>query len=142
MTVEEALEILKENGVTLDEDFGISVGAPCGLDQGIPHGGDGKGCCPQRMGLLFHRSPFSVNPFFAGVPSAHHPQYWLNQIPKKKKKKKKRKLKESFSVIGQYIDENNEKVYEFDDGMYIRKNTDGTVTVVDEDGESRSYLLD
>lgn len=142
MTVEEAIKILEENGMQLDEDFGIGVGAPCGLDQGIPHGGDGKGCCPQRMGLLFHRSPFSVNPFFAGVPNAHHPQYWLNQIPKKKKKKKKkRKLKESFSVIGTYNDE-NEKVYEFDDGTYIRENMDGTITVIDENGESRSYLLD
>ena len=93
------------------------------------------------MGLMFQRSPFSVNPFFAGVPNAHHPQYWLNQIPKKKKKKKKRKLRESFSVIGTYNDD-NEKVYEFDDGTYIRENMDGTITVVDEDGESRSYLLD
>lgn len=141
MTVEEAIKILEENGVQIDEDFGIGVGAPCGLDRGIPHGGDGKGCCPQRMGLLFQRSPYAVNPLFAGVPAAHHPQYWLNQIPKKKKKKKKRKLKESFSVIGTYTDE-NEKVYEFDDGTYIRENMDGTITIVDEDGESRSYLLD
>lgn len=79
----------------MDEDFSIGVGAPCGLDQGIPHGGDCKGCAPVRMGL-WQRSPFSANPFYQGVPDAHHPDYWLNQIPKKKKKKKKkiRKLRE------------------------------------------------
>jgi len=77
--------------LNLDEDFGIGVGAPCGLDQGIPHGGDCKGCCPQRMGLLYQRSPYSINPFYAGVADAHHPGYWLKQIPKKKRRKKKRR---------------------------------------------------
>ena len=91
MKLDEALDILEKCGYDINEDFGIGVGGPCGLDQGIPHGGDGKGCCPQRMGLLYQRSPYSVNPLFAGVPAAHHPGYWLNQIPKKKKKKKKKK---------------------------------------------------
>lgn len=96
MTLEEAVEILEKNGYkVLDEDFGIGVGAPLGADQGIPEGGDCKGCCPQRTGLLYQRSPFSVNPLYKGVPDAHHPDYWLKQIPKKKKKKrKKRKLRE------------------------------------------------
>lgn len=92
MNLDEALELLAEYGydVQLNEDFGIGVGGPAGLDQGIPHGGDCKGCCPQRMGL-YQRSPFSVNPLYRGVPDAHHPGYWLNQIPKKRRKKKKRK---------------------------------------------------
>lgn len=92
MNLDEALELLAENGydTILNEDFGIGVGGPAGLDQGIPHGGDCKGCCPQRMGL-FQRSPFSINPLYKGVPDAHHPGYWLNQIPKKRRKKKKRK---------------------------------------------------
>ena len=100
MTLEEAVEVLKKNGYkVLDEDFGIGVGAPLGADQGIPHGGDCKGCCPQRMGLLYQRSPFSINPLYKGVPDAHHPGYWLNQIPKKKKKKKKkRKLREGVEL--------------------------------------------
>lgn len=100
MTLEEAVEVLKKNGYKiLNEDFGIGVGAPLGADQGIPHGGDCKGCCPQRMGLLYQRSPFSVNPLYKGVPDAHHPGYWLNQIPKKKrKKKKKRKLREGVEL--------------------------------------------
>lgn len=93
MTLDEALELLKENGYTpeLNEDFGIGVGAPCGLDQGIPHGGDCKGCAPQRMGLLYQRSPYAINPLYKGVADAHHPDYWLNQLPKKRKKKKKKK---------------------------------------------------
>lgn len=92
MTLDEAVEILKNNGYkVLKEDFGIGVGAPLGADQGIPHGGDCKGCCPQRIGLLYQRSPYSVNPLYKGVPDAHHPGYWLNQIPKKKKKKKLKK---------------------------------------------------
>ena len=100
MTLEEAVEVLKKNGYkVLNEDFGIGVGAPLGADQGIPHGGDCKGCCPLRMGLMYQRSPFKVNPFYNGVPAAHHPGYWLNQIPKKKKKKKKkRKLREGVEL--------------------------------------------
>lgn len=104
MTLNEAIDILEENGFVvlendqqeLTEDFGIGVGAPCGLDQGIPHGGDCKGVAPVRMGL-YQRSPFSANPFYKGVPDAHHPNYWLNQINKvvKKKRKKRRKLKEA-----------------------------------------------
>lgn len=99
MTLNEALDILEVNGFLvespnldlnqeLNEDFSIGVGAPCGCDQGIPHGGDCKGVAPVRMGL-YQRSPYSFNPYFNGVPDAHHPDYWLNQIPKKKKKRKK-----------------------------------------------------
>ena len=42
MTLDEELDILEENGyeVQLNEDFTMGVGSPCGLDQGIPHGGD------------------------------------------------------------------------------------------------------
>ena len=106
MTLDEAIEILTQHDYTveLNEDFGIGVGAPCGLDQGIPHGGDCKGCVPQPIGLLYQRSPHSINPLYAGVPAAHHPEYWLNQVPKKKKKKKKkRKLTEA--VISSVIDQ-------------------------------------
>lgn len=99
MTLDEAIELLEENGYkVLDEDFGIGVGGPLGADQGIPHGGDCKGCCPQRMGLLYQRSPFKTNPLYNGVPAAHHPGYWLNQIPKKKRKKKKRRLREGYEL--------------------------------------------
>ncbi len=91
-----------EDDLVLDEDFSMGVGGPCGLDQGIPHGADCKGCCPQRMGL-YQRSPFSVNPFYAGVVAAHHPGYWLGQIPKKKKrhKKKRRKLHEDSQALAE-----------------------------------------
>ena len=109
MKLDEALEILEKCGYDINEDFGIGVGGPCGLDQGIPHGGDGKGCCPQRMGLLYQRSPYSINPLFAGVPAAHHPGYWLNQIPKKKKKKKKKKRKLSET----YMQEVKEKLKDY-----------------------------
>ena len=89
LDIVEAIELLEKEGYDIiKEDFGMGVGGPMGLDQGIPHGGDCKGCCPQRMGL-YQRSPFSVNPLYHGVPNAHHPDYWLNQIPKKKKKRKK-----------------------------------------------------
>lgn len=78
----------------LTEDFSMGVGGPMGLDQGIPHGGDGKGCVAKRMGL-YQRSPFGTNPYFNGVPDAHHPNYWLNQIPKKRKKRRRRRLHEN-----------------------------------------------
>lgn len=89
----EIAEFLENNGYeVIKEDFSMGVGAPMGLDQGIPHGGDCKGCYAQRMGL-YQRSPFSKNPLYDGVPDAHHPDYWLHQIPKKKRKKLRRKRK-------------------------------------------------
>lgn len=82
------------------EDFSMGVGAPCGLDQGIPHGGDCKGCNPCRVAMVGH--PASKPPRSAAL--ALTPGYWLNQIPKKKKKKvkkmKKRNLrKEAYEYL-------------------------------------------
>lgn len=68
------------------EDFSMGVGAPCGLDQGIPHGGDCKGCNPCRVAMVGH--PVKHPPKSASL--ALTPGYWLNQIPKKKKKKVKK----------------------------------------------------
>ena len=95
-SLDEALEILAKTGYNIDlnEDFGIGVGGPAGLDQGIPHGGDCVGTAPRRMGCA-HRPPHGLggNPFFNGVPDAHHPQYWLNQIKVRKKKRRKKNKK-------------------------------------------------
>ena len=80
----------------VNEDFSMGVGAPCGLDQGIPHGGDCKGVAMVKWG---QSAP-------TGVKAAHYPQYWLNQLPKKKKKKKKKKVfKES---CYEYLTQENE----------------------------------
>ena len=35
----------------LDEDFGMGVSAPVGLDQGVPYSGDGSGVYAKPMGL-------------------------------------------------------------------------------------------
>jgi len=72
--------------VYVTEDFSMGVGAPCGLDQGIPHGGDCKGCNPCRVAMVGH--PVKHPPKSAAL--ALTPGYWLNQIPKKKKKKVKK----------------------------------------------------
>ena len=83
----------------VNEDFSMGVGAPCGLDQGIPHGGDCKGVAMVKWG---QSAP-------TGVKAAHYPQYWLNQLPKKKKKKKKKVFKEScyeyLTTENQFLDE-------------------------------------
>lgn len=92
-------DTLIRNGA-VNEDFSMGVGAPCGLDQGIPHGGDCKGCNPCRVAMVGH--PVSKPPRSAAL--ALTPGYWLNQIPKKKKKKvkkmKKRNLrKEAYEYL-------------------------------------------
>ena len=83
----------------VNEDFSMGVGAPCGLDQGIPHGGDCKGVAMVKWG---QSAP-------TGVKAAHYPQYWLNQLSKKKKKKKKKVFKEScyeyLTTENQFLDE-------------------------------------
>ena len=83
----------------VNEDFSMGVGAPCGLDQGIPHGGDCKGVAMVKWG---QSAP-------TGIKAAHYPQYWLNQLQKKKKKKKKKVFKEScyeyLTTENQFLDE-------------------------------------
>ena len=83
----------------VNEDFSMGVGAPCGLDQGIPHGGDCKGVAMVKWG---QSAP-------TGIKAAHYPQYWLNQLSKKKKKKKKKVFKEScyeyLTAENQFLDE-------------------------------------
>lgn len=93
MTLDEAIELLEDNGYILEEDFGIGVGAPCGLDQGIPHGGDCIGVMPVRMGGCARRMmpPPPPPPRYSPLFAAHMPGYWLRQIKKKKKKRKKKK---------------------------------------------------
>lgn len=83
----------------VNEDFSMGVGAPCGLDQGIPNSGDCKGVAMVKWG---QSAP-------TGVKAAHYPQYWLNQLTKKKKKKKKKVFKEScyeyLTTENQFLDE-------------------------------------
>lgn len=93
MTLNEAIDILEDNGYILEEDFTMGVGAPCGLDQGIPHGGDCIGVAPPRIGGCARRTPPPPpgHPPFAPIIMAHRPYYWLNQVKKRKKKKKHKK---------------------------------------------------
>lgn len=144
MTLTEAIDFLNDNNYTvvLNEDFSIGVSTPCGCDQGIPHSGDGKGCAPVRMGL-WQRSPFSTNPFYQGVPDAHHPDYWLNQIHKKKKqhkKKKHRKLHESEIIINdQLLTESDGIKTIFNDNYTVIETNNHTVHIIDDNNNIRIY---
>lgn len=91
MTLDEAIELLEDNGYILEEDFGIGVGAPCGLDQGIPHGGDCIGVMPVRMSGCARRLPPPWPTRFSPINAVHMPAYWLRQAKKKRKKKKRKK---------------------------------------------------
>ena len=53
MTLDEALEILEEEGYEvklIEEDFTMGVGAPLGADQGIPHSMQGCAVPMMRLG--------------------------------------------------------------------------------------------
>lgn len=84
---------IKCGDIALSEDFSMGVGAPLGLDQGIPHSGDCKGVMPVRMQFV-KSTGTKPNPKFA---KPLKPQYWLNQIPKKKKRKKSKRIHESMA---------------------------------------------
>ena len=49
LSPDEIVEYLLDWDESLNEDFGIGVGAPLGADQGIPHGGDCKAVVAFRM---------------------------------------------------------------------------------------------
>lgn len=147
LDIVEAIELLEDAGYeVMNEDFSMGVGAPVGLDQGIPHGGDCKGCYAQRMGL-YQRSPYSVNPFYNGVPSAHHPSYWLNQIPKKKKKKLRRRKKVNEGVIGDFLKRNQpvfdpiKKIYDYAVNLLVNAtgNMEDKEKFTDAYNEARDY---
>lgn len=68
----------------LTEDFGMSVGAPLGADQGIPYGGDGKAVYPCYMGMT---SRFG---------SARKKATGFGNILFPKRRKKRRKLRHTY----------------------------------------------
>lgn len=53
------IDFVRELSNVVEEDFSIGVSGPTGLNQGIPHGGPGKGCLPKPL----------YNPKAKAVPS-------------------------------------------------------------------------
>lgn len=100
MTLDEALEILEEEGYEvklIEEDFTMGVGAPLGADQGIPHSMQG---CAVPMMRLGDPAPYGRIQRLPGPPPRHRmrlpviayfggTKYKL--VPRRKRKKKKKK---------------------------------------------------
>lgn len=43
------IDFVRELSNVVEEDFSMGVSGPTGLNQGIPHGGPGKGCLPKPL---------------------------------------------------------------------------------------------
>lgn len=120
------VEQLKES--TLDEDFGMGVGAPVGADQGIPYGGDGKAVVPCYMGMTSRFG--SVGNKATGFGGILWP---------KRKKKKRRKVSYYPNFVRESVEDDSitpENLAAFledlgiTDDIYAVQETDDNVIVV------------
>ena len=88
---EEAAERLINlmNQEDLNEDFSMGVSGPTGLNQGIPHGGPGKGCLPKPL----------YNPKAKAVPAKEKDDKDTEENLKKLRSAKKLLKNEGFSLV-------------------------------------------
>lgn len=78
---------------SVNEDFGMGVGAPLGADQGIPHGGDCIAVPMMRLGdPAPHGKIQKLKPHHEGAaPFWRRPSMTIGNIIRKKKRKKKKR---------------------------------------------------
>jgi hypothetical protein len=79
---------LQESG-KMEEDFSMGVEGPTGLNQGIPHGGPGKGCLPKPL----------YNPKAKAVPAKEKDDKDTEENLKKLRAAKKLLKNEGFALV-------------------------------------------
>ena len=84
---ERLIDLMDENG--LNEDFSMGVSGPTGLNQGIPHGGPGKGCLPKPL----------YNPKAKAVPPKEEDDKDTEENLKKLRAAKKILKNEGFTLV-------------------------------------------
>lgn len=84
---ERLIDLMDEND--LNEDFSMGVSGPTGLNQGIPHGGPGKGCLPKPL----------YNPNAKAVPPKEEDDKDTEENLKKLRSAKKLLKNEGFALV-------------------------------------------
>ena len=83
------IDFVRELSNVVAEDFSMGVSGPTGLNQGIPHGGPGKGCLPKPL----------YNPKAKAVPPKEKDDNDTEENLKKLKAAKKLLKNEGFSLV-------------------------------------------
>ena len=80
---------MRWKNIAVDEDFSMGVSGPTGLNQGIPHGGPGKGCLPKPL----------YNPKAKAVPPEEKDDEDTEENLKKLRAAKKLLKNEGFALV-------------------------------------------
>jgi hypothetical protein len=83
------IDFVRELSNVVDEDFSMGVSGPTGLNQGIPHGGPGKGCLPKPL----------YNPKAKAVPPKEEDDKDTDENLKKLRAAKKLLKNEGFALV-------------------------------------------
>lgn len=87
--LEAAEQCIRDYVKDLNEDFSMGVSGPTGLNQGIPHGGPGKGCLPKPL----------YNPKAKAVPEKEKDDKNTEENLKKLRDAKKLLKNEGFALV-------------------------------------------
>jgi hypothetical protein len=87
--LEAAEQCIRDYVNQMNEDFSMGVEGPTGLNQGIPHGGPGKGCLPKPL----------YNPKAKAVPAKEKDDKDTEENLKKLRAAKKLLKNEGFSLV-------------------------------------------
>jgi len=83
------IDYVRELSNVVEEDFSMGVSGPTGLNQGIPHGGPGKGCLPKPL----------YNPKAKAVPAKEKDDNDTEENLKKLRAAKKLLKNEGFALV-------------------------------------------
>lgn len=83
------IDFVRELSNVVAEDFSMGVSGPTGLNQGIPHGGPGKGCLPKPL----------YNPKAKAVPAKEKDDKDTEENLKKLRSAKKLLKNEGFALV-------------------------------------------
>lgn len=114
---ERLIDLMDENG--LNEDFSMGVSGPTGLNQGIPHGGPGKGCLPKPL----------YNPKAKAVPPKKEDDKDTEENLKKLKAAKKLLKTEGFALVKENAGPLMDPIDQFEN--YLHDNCDFSWDEVD-----------
>lgn len=87
------IDFVRELSNVVAEDFSMGVSGPTGLNQGIPHGGPGKGCLPKPL----------YNPKAKAVPAKEKDDKDTEENLKKLRAAKKLLKNEGFSLVREAV---------------------------------------
>lgn len=102
------IDFVRELSNVVEEDFTMGVSGPTGLNQGIPHGGPGKGCLPKPL----------YNPKAKAVPAKEKDDKDTEENLKKLRAAKKLLKNEGFALVREAVGPLMDPIDEFENYLH------------------------